>query len=282
MNLAGRNIRAGKLFRLLRSDWIITMKAYLDESTDSKQSEVFSVAGWIGAEEAWQQFSLDWRGRTHGLPVFHMTEVETNSNSFSENGWAKKQCIELITDLVTVIARRNLYGFGCGVLIPDFKSVFPHESLDSMYLLCFRHCVYSLSKLSPDPVEFVFDINKRLQLKAHSLYSRLTEIAGEGWKDKLGTIGFGSRSEYTPLQAADLIAYETFKKIRNANYYQSVPERKSIARLADTRRIAMVAYEKEALEDIRREMVAAKTESLWDYLAVDYPNAPSTQEAARA
>ncbi len=90
------------------------MKAYLDESTDGRRAQVFSIAGWLGTEYEWTQFELDWRGRTSGIgAVFHMTECETNKGQFSpEKGWDKSQCTRLIADLVTSINHREVVGFG--------------------------------------------------------------------------------------------------------------------------------------------------------------------------
>jgi hypothetical protein len=260
------------------------MQAYLDESADERQQQVFAIAGWLGAEESWLEYELMWRSRTAKMgAVFHMAECECNAGAFSvESGWTKTQCTQLITDHVTAITRCELYGFGCGVSIEDFKETFPTESAEAMHLLCFRHCLSKLASWATEPVGFVFDQNKAFQLTAHKLYDRVVEISrGSDWGDRLRAIAFGSRRDFTPLQAADLLAYECFKKIRNIRYHPKVRERKSMARLAATKRVGFVNYGSEALKTVKQSMNQRGDKDLFDYLRVissnvrEHPDAPS-------
>ncbi len=139
-----------------------------------------------------------------------------------------------------------------------------------MYLLCFRHCVYMMAKISPDPLEFIFEEQHEFGKKALRLYDRVKVISQrDDWAKKLKSAKFGGSEEYLPLQAADLLAYECQKKIRNLRYHANVSERKSMERLADNRRVGFVAYVEEALMTVKNQMREGGFANMLDYLRVD-------------
>lgn len=250
------------------------MEAYLDESHDAERKQTFAIAAFMGLEENWRKFELLWRSRTHGInAIFHMTECETNKQGFSpDKGWTPIACKQLITDLVTAIDECAVGGIGYSCSIEDFRIVFSDEPEVSMYLLCARHVIWKAAKCSPEPISFILDEQKKdWKKRAIELWDRVKELAADSeWGGKLSGIDFGSRATYTPLQAADFLAYECFKKSRNMNYHPGQAERKSIARLDG--KVELKHYDRAALEVIRNDMQANGLKTLLEYLRIIFAN----------
>jgi hypothetical protein len=210
------------------------LRAYLDESTDSKRERVFAIAGYLGTEEEWLKLENAWKEATRGLECFHMAECESQVGEFEE--WPKEKCIELVTALVTILLERELYGVCSAIMIDDFKRVFPDEPLDTLYYLCFQHCVSSIAELAcsrGEEVAFVFDRTSEFSGTALNHYNALATSEKWQYSRWLGPIAFESKVKFIPLQAADLVAYETFKYMHNAQYDPQRPIRKSIDRLRE-------------------------------------------------
>jgi hypothetical protein len=231
------------------------VKAYVDESADEKKRYAYAVAGLIGSEERWLGLEILWQSRTADLKeAFHMNECETFHGEFKDWDVPKKEA--LITDLTAIIRDSNLYGFGASVDIPMFRSVFPNEPNDALYFLCFRHVIAQMSFWGTEAgqrVAFVFDQQQQFAQRAHRLFDRLRKSPAK-FGSSLGSLAFEDRRKFVALQAADLVAYETFKIQHHAEHDVGRRLRKSLLALKRTDRFFIRHYDKAVLEASRREM----------------------------
>jgi len=64
----------------------------------------------------------------------------------------------------------------------------------------------------------------------------------------MGPIAFESKTEFIPLQAADMVVYETYKNMTNKLARPDFPVRKSISRIAQSTTLVARYYEREGLD----------------------------------
>jgi hypothetical protein len=231
------------------------VRAYVDESADERKRYAYAVAGLIGSEEQWLGLELLWEDRTADLKnAFHMNECETFHGEFE--GWDVSKKQSLITDLTGIIRDSKLYGFGSSVDIPTFHSVFPDEPKDALYFLCFRHVICQMSFWGTEAgqrVAFVFDRQQEFAQRAHRLFDRLRKSPAK-FGASLGSLAFEDRRKFVALQAADLVAYETFKIQHHTEHDTARSPRRSLLALRRTGRFFIRHWDRAVLEGLRREM----------------------------
>ena len=206
---------------------------YCDESHDEGEQRVFAVGGFSATESEWELFGEKWNAITEGA-TFHAADCEAGRGSFE--GWPREKRFGLYRHLAELIATSPLLGEGCAVFLPEFYGVFPETGKASPYLFCFQDVVtefYFLGDLviPKEDVAFVFDRNQDYAYNATFLYDLLARrsvggpvvrcsgdtFAPKEWPlgVKLDAIAFQSKERSPGLQAADMIARETYKFIDN-------------------------------------------------------------------
>jgi hypothetical protein len=81
-------------------------------------------------------------------------------------------------------------------------------------------------------IDFVFDCNPKLEERTCAIFSQLRRLPDFAeFHHRFGDVRFASRRDMPPLQAADLLAYESYKHVVNAFAGFPRPRRKSLARL---------------------------------------------------
>ncbi len=195
-----------------------------------------------------------------------MTECETFQGQFKD--WKPDQKVSLITDLTNIINSVKLYGFGSSVDIPLFRTVFPGEPEEALYFLCFRHCVSQMAWWAAgvnQTAAFVFDQNKQFAHRAHALFDRLAATPSS-YQRGFGTLTFADRRKFVPLQAADLIAYETYKAAHHAVHDTTRPLRKSVRNVARSRRLFVRDWDENILRALRKKMEEDHHSSLMEWM----------------
>lgn len=212
--------------------------AYIDESGSYGSMKVFAVAGWAAHALEWARLEFSWKRALaeFGLSSFHMAECENRRGLFAQ--WSKADTIEAVKRFASIIEGRYLNGFGMAVLLDDFYEL-PKEDrvkwFDNHYLLCFQSCVLEISKRADrlpkhEWTAFVAERQEEFNGQTQVMYQKIVDRPKWPNRDRLGSLSFGSGTESIPLQAADMIAYETFKQVHNMNF-DPRPVRKSFERM---------------------------------------------------
>jgi hypothetical protein len=92
------------------------------------------------------------------------------------------------------------------------------EVIGDPYLMCLQHVVIEVSAhakmfLDEDPKEkiaYVFERNPSWTAKLLDMWNRMVG-AGQDKLYRMGTITFGEKKEFIPLQVADRLAFESYK-----------------------------------------------------------------------
>jgi hypothetical protein len=190
--------------------------AYGDESHDETETRTFALAGLFGQESDWDDVSESWFERTNGKD-FHAAKCEAWYRGMRDE--EHEENLRLYRDLTTILCESRIIGHAIAVSLESFNHYFPNALRGSPYLLCFSHIVFrcgELGKLSipSGKVKFTFDRNFDHEYNATRLYDHLAKLPE--WRDRAyidREIGFASRQRNAQIQAADLVARETMKRL---------------------------------------------------------------------
>jgi len=208
---------------------MVALSSYFDESFDSRG---FTVAGYLGSVEGWDHvFTPAWqkvlKDAPHKLTEFKAGDSRSFRNQFC--GWSISERDALTAELVSVIVEKSeAFGFASVLLYPGEVTPGRQETKRERKLVAKAGysagtfaCLYDtlrygkeLLRVDADQIQPVFDKIDGFEHVLLAQFAKVEKLIGpEYWK------GVGSpiitHKPLAPLQAADLLAYETYKEARN-------------------------------------------------------------------
>ena len=214
------------------------LKAYFDDSGTHNGSTVTAVGGFVAKAEEWDAFDRDWAEmlEVEKIGWFHMTDCGGQYGEFA--GWPKERCDVLIKRAISIVKEHPLHGVAAGMLVKDKKPTIPIQALDMCFIQCISALLYRAEQLGDRVEIFMEDHPGRKKhllqylgfLDRHSQRGELVE--------KIHSV---RNREHSPLQAADLLAYEMYKEVLNSyTVKESRPIRRSMLSLMETQRMFCV------------------------------------------
>jgi hypothetical protein len=199
-------------------------QAFIDDSGWDGKSPVFVLAGYVASEKQWESFASDWQAvldlqQPKKLLSFKMNEARQFRHTHSQfYGFSEAERDERLIKLVKVINKHTEHGIISVIPLEPyarfFRGKFNPSALDRPYFLSFFGVMTRLIALAKqrnvdDGIEFIFDTQggeSRALLEAE--YARFISVAPPGLKELAPPIPkFGDDRIFTPLQAADMIAW---------------------------------------------------------------------------
>jgi len=203
---------------------IYQLEAYADESGthdpkgQQKGSEVVAVVGYLNPKANWDRLSRRWTRRLkefNAPPVFHMREFKNDS---PYNSWTQLKRDRFETKLIKLARDETWFAIGAAVSVRDYEEVVPKWLKDEdqhPYFFCFRLFLDALLDIiskdidrkfkTKKSVACIFDQKPEFQPQAIKTFNAIKKLRDPD--DRLSSLTFGSRKQYVPLQAADLMAY---------------------------------------------------------------------------
>ena len=197
---------------------MVMLSTAFDVSQDQPSRMFLVMAGFVSEAKCWEDFDSAWRKRLaeDGLKYFHMQRFAQSSKPFNV-GWKddEKRRKALMGDLLDIISAHAFRKFACVVQTSEFETL----SADSK------------GKMGSTPLAiagtFMAGLVKRWQIVEK--YKQLPEFIFEDGDADKGTLIDAIKSAtgqvpifrkkkdspekgivaFTPLQAADILAYET-------------------------------------------------------------------------
>jgi hypothetical protein len=108
----------------------------------------------------------------------------------------------------------------------------------------------------------VFEEKKEVEFRAIRLYNHIIERVDWPGRKWLGSITFAGKKKVLPLQAADFLAYEGFKHLDNLVQKSGRPIRKTLDLLHSEERLYGKLWDRERLEELKREYIDADEKGL--------------------
>jgi len=211
-----KTLYVSKFWRELK---LAMFTACFDTGGTDHDQEILMTAGFVSSAGDWIEFDEKWRARLalDGIEYFHMKEFAHSTDQFE--GWKsqERRRRDLFSDLLDIISSHAYRKFGCGISIPKWNSLISEQTRDDFkmkaYCTAGMLCAalvdnWAFEEKISTPIEVVFedgDAGKGVLQK--SLSQRKPELIFRPKKD--GKEDPKIRA-FTPLQAADLLAYELF------------------------------------------------------------------------
>jgi hypothetical protein len=212
---------------------------FFDESGIHESARILGVGGWVASAEEWDRFIARWEAALarNGAKIFHFADFDNSRGEFS--GWSIFRKQNLIKDLFRVLNQRDLFGFCACIVMPEYKATAVGsgtalEEKHSPFVICQQYCIEMISKRLNKNVFYIFDKQQEFDSPAIQNF-RDTKTRFPEWSEKMSGIAFRSKIEFSPLQAADLLVYESAKSLHNWLYDSTRPIRKSMKALLKKR-----------------------------------------------
>jgi len=191
--------------------------AYFDDAGTHQGSEVTTIGGLVGTEQAWTAFEADWLAvinefREYGLAAFHAYECEVREGNFERLSREIREAISRKFSRI-IAEHTDLRPFWSSVINAAWEDVADQafkERYQKPFGLCFEWCVQQVARWSVNyadssPVALIFSEQLDFQDRMHEVFSH---YIGAKRYSPLRTLTFGSYRDLVPLQGADLIATE--------------------------------------------------------------------------
>ena len=193
--------------------------AYFDESGDNN-TPLVTMAGYLSDEHNWKRFEREWAKalKEHGASYLHMKEFTQFQGEFKE--WPEWKRKALIQKLIWIIKSNVMFRVGAVVPVADHKRTVgasdPGDNRRSPFWLCFLSCMsavlaYCRKHGIADDIALVFDENNESSKHATGFYTSLKTLPDVPNGHQLVSLSFADDKKITPLQSADLLAYELNK-----------------------------------------------------------------------
>jgi hypothetical protein len=200
------------------------LQAYFDESGTHwgrGGSKFLAICGYIAPESEWKKFEITWKSilSKYRVRCFHAKVIESRIKRAT--GDVRRKYESLKIDLVNAVVNSGIIGISSGMVLESYEKFAPQLKglIDNPYMLCFQHAIVEAVKrgnsfLGENPKEkiaFIFDQHNMFSITAHELFKESLEDKDLKARYRLGSLTFADKTTYIPLQAADHIAYETYR-----------------------------------------------------------------------
>jgi hypothetical protein len=197
------------------------------DASGKEDSACLVVAGFISSHEDWSSFNKEWLARLKedDLTYFHMVDFANFKKQFA-NGWQDNEPRRrrLLGDLVGIIKSHTYRLFSSSIEMHTFNTLSTENKKEyslNAYVLAARSCAADVrrwqerEKFTP-PTAYAFEDGDggKGKLEKRFLDDNLSKPVFKLKKDTVQPDGSTIRG-YTPLQAADLLAYELHKPHRD-------------------------------------------------------------------
>ena len=192
----------------------LVIEAFFDDS-GQESGAFFCVAGFLADTSYWTSFLIDWQHllRRWRIREVHMKFLWNNNGEFG--GWGLEKKKQAISEFVGVIRKHKLIGYGIAV-DSKFWGALPRDfsrAHGSAAEFCFERILKRIRddmvrRRDRDFIALTFDHDRDFAKPRLTRFQNI--IDRDPWaKETMVSIGFARAWAFSPLQAADMLAWET-------------------------------------------------------------------------
>lgn len=193
-----------------------------DSGKESSASEPFvCMAGYLADIGYWARFVERWQQLRlfHHISGVHMKELIPLQGEYKTLGWTVEKRNAVLSDFIRIIKEERLVGFGVAVEADCWRQL-PEpnrKQYGTAQEFCFTRIVHMVVHRleecgDPDFVSLHFDRDKEFARPRLTLYENLLEH-DERVRKRIVELTFANPLFSSPLQAADVLAWETRKEL---------------------------------------------------------------------
>jgi hypothetical protein len=208
------------------------LRGFADTSGNDVETDMLlTVNGCLSTCDKWAQFDIQWQEylkAEHFKPddetgkyVFHATEFHTGNYELMPGKKHSRFDRERIYwNLIGLIKKHTLYRFGWGVYLGDLRQLeqdFPHvreahyrqQTGTWLSKMCFTHNSWWAQENGFDfSIDYVFDRGDHFWGELYDEHRQARHKAPKSERLIVAGLADGNKAEYSPLQAADILAWE--------------------------------------------------------------------------
>jgi len=212
------------------------IEAYYDESGFGEKA--FSLCGYVGPASEWKDgFEKKWskllskpcehevqsqhsNAICRPLPYLHATEMEgLGKKRFRSIGSRNRQY--LIDSSIGIIRRSGVIGIGSAVIKSSYEKLDAHtkDVVGTEYELCFQFILSETARMSEtflgqssEDIAYIFEFSPRWSPLLFQMWNKIYVVPNLRKKYRMGTFTSAPKEKFGALQAADRLAFETFKR----------------------------------------------------------------------
>jgi hypothetical protein len=200
------------------------IKAYFDDTGTHPESPIVGFGGLFADEEAWAEFDAKWKAKLRAplpgkrpLKRFHMADCMVREGEFQ--GYSEPEREAVIHDFRQIIIECEIWGYAMLASRPDWEDVMPKEYqqiIGDAEAYCFRDAVGRMIRFmdvhsTDTELSLVFD-NQPQPGKVERNEAIFRQFQGLPIRTQLVGISFLENIKFTPLQGADIWAWEVFNQ----------------------------------------------------------------------
>lgn len=209
---------------------VLVLWGYSDESGTDGQLHHTVISGFVAPLSEWASFREEWSRGLASDSVGHFHYIDCNNRSKGYADWNKNQSLPHLDKMAEILARQKVVAISVAhsgdyveVLsrFPDWQTRFP-----SAYSLCFELLINQLRTqiYTVHNFELAIIMSEQNQFSPRAL-EVYQSYKGAGLWPEIVHLGYASPLVASPLQAADMLAYETrrFCWKEDEDYWKSQP-----------------------------------------------------------
>jgi hypothetical protein len=231
--------------------------AYFDESYSHPPAPVvYTVAGYIAEAERWQIFTRRWQAilDKDNLPPFSMKDYD-NPHSKNYGSWDKERKTAFLLELHKIIKDTYIKSFSTSILQEDYDAlaVEAQFAFGKPHSMAATNCLKLISEWADkknlqEPISYVFEKGSGDDKTLNYLYNTILDEEIQK-RYRIKKLDFDTK-KLQPLQAADMVAYETRKETGRRYFSPERHIRKSMKNLHDPVRDEWVILDMIQMEKI--------------------------------
>jgi len=203
---------------------------YCDDSGTHAGSPCAVAACLVAPVAQWERFVDDWQRANdkENFGVFHMADFVSRHKQFASSEWQEDNKRDrTIKRLISIITTRSTIGFFNVVDKVAYDEEVPDNLKEKLtlghnhYTFAVRMCLAKVLKWRmkynhKEPIQFVFDRLSKGQGEISSVMQHcLSDGIDNGFGIEPSGWSFQDKSRILPLQAADILAWETLHHMRS-------------------------------------------------------------------
>lgn len=234
-----RNITSDRLKELMsaflgvrdRDVYVAAFTIYIDDSGTAPAQSTAVAAGWIAQYSAWKLFNREWdkvrNVESRKFSIMHMADFVYGKREF-EN-WDLETKKTVLNKLFPIFHKRIRKGFALGVIKQDFDEIVPPElrarGHKNHYTYAIRRVMGFIHQWRQEnhiqgEIQYFFDFMDKHDPRRVEIEKVLTTIGTS--EQNLAYYGlrrdgfhFIDKNDIPPLQAADMLAWTTYRAMQH-------------------------------------------------------------------
>jgi hypothetical protein len=215
-----------------------------------------------GIERRWREVNA-----VAGVTRYHAAAVNAREGEF-EN-WPKEKQIEYSKSLLQILLdqEHDFHVVGMAIEASEyFRTIneFGRKKLGSPYLACFKGCISTIAQhmnlpsagfADDDKFAIILDRNEAEEVDAVKAFYAIKDDPNCPYAHRLATCAPGSWQDFTSLQCADLIAYESFRLYHDQGIARKV--RKALELMFSKNPFLGYGYDRDTLLELKAPLESA-------------------------